>query len=118
MNIIVKDCIVDGYTHSGAAYSSDEKYRYILIREWDSKLPTLNFIGLNPSTATEIILDNTIRRVVSYCKLWGFGKLIVTNIFAYRATNPIDKKIQEDPIGKHNDKIMISVAQDSDMVLA
>ena len=43
-----------------AIYSDDEKYRYILKKMWDEKLPSATFIGINPSDATELLMDKTV----------------------------------------------------------
>ena len=51
-----------------------------------------SFIMLNPSTATDELDDATIRRCVGFAKRWGFSGLVVTNLFAYRATQPNDLK--------------------------
>ena len=52
----------------------------------------MNFIMLNPSTADDVFDDATIRRCVGFAKRWGFSGLVVTNLFAYRATQPTDLK--------------------------
>jgi hypothetical protein len=52
----------------------------------------VNFIMLNPSTADDIFDDATIRRCVGFAKRWGYSGLVVTNLFAYRATDPKDLK--------------------------
>ena len=44
--------------------------------------------GLNPSTADENKDDPTIRRCNSFANDWGYGGLCMTNLFAYRATDP------------------------------
>lgn len=46
------------------------------------------FIGLNPSTADETQDDPTVRRCIRYAQSWGYGALYMTNIFAFRATDP------------------------------
>ena len=65
-------------------------HRYILRRSWIGNGGVVNFIMLNPSTADEISDDATIRRCVGFAKRWGFSGLVVTNLFAYRATQPSD----------------------------
>lgn len=45
---------------------------------------------LNPSTADGKKDDPTIRQCVGYAKLFGCGSLSVVNLFAYRATDPLE----------------------------
>ena len=71
-----------------AILSADRKYRYVLTRIWDETKPTVVFIGLNPSTADEEVDDKTIRKCIGYAKRWGYGKLIMVNLFAFRSTDP------------------------------
>jgi hypothetical protein len=65
-------------------------HRYVLRREWMGNGGVVNFIMLNPSTADDVFDDATIRRCVGFAKRWGFSGIAVTNLFAYRATNPAD----------------------------
>lgn len=68
-------------------------HRYTLRRgPWLGEVATVNFIMLNPSTADDVFDDATIRRCVGFAKRWGFSGLAVTNLFAYRATQPKDLK--------------------------
>lgn len=93
----------------GTAVISDcGKYRYTLTRKWNDK-PTCVFVMLNPSTASADTDDNTIRRCVSYAKAWGYGSLTVVNLYAYRATDPKQLWIVDDPIGPANDAHIRSV---------
>ncbi len=62
------------------------KYRYSLTRSWNSAKGYVLFIGLNPSTADETIDDPTLRRCMNYAKDWGYGGLIMVNLFAYMST--------------------------------
>lgn len=73
---------------AGAVYSPCERYRYKLWRTWDAELPAINFMMLNPSTATELVDDPTITRCTRRAEQLGYGRLIVTNIFALRSTDP------------------------------
>ena len=52
--------------------------------------PRVAFVMLNPSKATEDVNDPTVRRCVGYAQRWGFGELVVVNLFAFRATDPAD----------------------------
>lgn len=111
-----------------ALFSKCERYRYILTRNFlnskrppkkrpNSKLSVCNFIMLNPSTADAEKNDPTVARCCKYAQRWGYGALIVTNIFGYRATDPREMKAQEDPVGKLNMKYIYKAASDSDFIV-
>lgn len=65
-------------------------YRYSLTRVWEETLPQACWIMLNPSTADATTDDATIRRCVGFARRWGYGGILVVNLFAYRATYPSD----------------------------
>jgi hypothetical protein len=73
---------------SVALFSDDRRYRYWLLRQWDPQKPAVAFIGLNPSTADEKINDPTIRRCIGFAERWGYGGLLMLNLYAYRSTIP------------------------------
>lgn len=77
---------------SGAEFSECRNYRYALWRIWDKQKPMLMFIGLNPSTANEVMDDPTIRRVKSFATAWGYGGVYMMNCFPYISTDPNDLK--------------------------
>jgi hypothetical protein len=87
-----------------AFFSEDRKYRYVLWRIWDRKRPIVLFICLNPSTADERSDDPTIRKCMGFAQKWGYGGIILVNLFAFRATKPVDLRKASDPIGPENDK--------------
>lgn len=91
---------------SGADISPCTKYRYRLWRLWDHSCPVLGFIMLNPSTADAAEDDQTIRKCIGFAKHNRFGGIMVTNLFAYRATQPALLKIASDPIGPDNDAFL------------
>jgi hypothetical protein len=76
----------------GAHISVCGHYRYSLSRVWDDKLPTVQFVLLNPSTADAVHDDPTVRRCVGFAKRWGCGQMAIKNIFSLRATHPADLK--------------------------
>ena len=47
----------------------------------------------------------------------GFGALIVTNLFGWRATDPDDMKAARDPVGRGNDSAILEVARTSAIVV-
>jgi hypothetical protein len=57
---------------------------------------------LNPSVADAMNDDPTIRRCIGFSRDWDCGKLVVLNLFAFRATNPADLKRADDPVGPEN----------------
>jgi hypothetical protein len=70
----------------GAEFSPCRRYRYVLWRTWDPAAGSVNFIGLNPSTADEQVDDPTIRCCIGFARDWGYGGLVMTNLFAIPAT--------------------------------
>lgn len=80
------------------------KYRYLLVRNWDKTKPKVLFIGLNPSTATSSVNDPTVLKLKAWCKHFGYGGYKLINIYAYRATNKRMLKLVPDPVGPENDK--------------
>lgn len=83
-------------------------------------MPTrrIMWIGLNPSTADEQKLDPTLRRVKSFSQAWGFNAFVMTNLFAFRATDPADMKAVAVPEGTKNDDWLLSVANVSELIIA
>ncbi len=100
--MIEKKSVLDNVV-SLARYSDDERHRYTLTRVWNKNLPKVSFIGLNPSTATELKNDPTVTRMINFAKKWNYGSATILNLFAFRATFPEDLKKSSDPIGKEND---------------
>lgn len=76
------------------------------------------FVGLNPSTADETLDDPTIRRCVGFAKDWGYSGLCMTNLFAFRATDPAKMLAAPDPVGPDNDKVLQELAQNAGVVVA
>lgn len=105
-------------THSTALYSPCESYRYALTRTWAPEDPKLMFVMLNPSTATELRNDPTIERCERRARRWGYGAMRITNLFAWRATQPADLRKAAHPIGPANDEALADGAAWADMILA
>lgn len=110
---------------SNAEFSPCRQWRYTLTRLISPMLPgdtrsIINFVCLNPSTADETTDDNTVRKCIKFARSWelGFNTLIVTNLFAWRSTQPSVLKTVPDPIGEENDHYLLAVAGAADMVVA
>lgn len=72
---------------------------------------------LNPSTADESVLDPTCARARDYAERWGYGALLVTNVFAWRATDPGGMKAARDPVGRGNDAAILRAASEAQLVV-
>ncbi len=98
---------IKGDAPSVAVYSDCERFRYSLTRIWNEAGGRITFIMLNPSTATEVQNDPTVERCERRARTLGFGGFRVTNIFAYRATDPKDMRAAADPVGPENDRFIL-----------
>src|SRR5882762_8944257 len=102
---------------SGALFSACRRWRYLLWRRWDAARPAANFLMLNPSTADEFKLDPSCTRARVYAERWGFGALVVTNLFGWRATDPAGMKAVRDPVGRGNDAAILLAARECALVV-
>jgi len=104
-----------------ARISTCKRYRYQLERSWStrtSRKSTVAFIGLNPSTADANQDDPTIRKCIAYAKAWHYKKLIMVNLFAWRATDPNALLLAKQPVGRLNDKHLDEAVLASALVVA
>ena len=86
------------------AHMAGRSYRYLLWRRWvDLPCRFVCFVMLNPSTADDEKDDATIRRCIKFADSWGYGGLLVVNLFAYRATDPKDLPGPSLAVGAGND---------------
>ena len=97
--------------------SDDGLYRYRLGRAWSWNLSMLYFLMLNPSTADADQDDATIRRCIGFARTWGYGRLVVGNLYAYRATDPRKLALAKDPVGPENDSHVLSDAVLADRIV-
>ena len=102
-----------------AEISECGNYRYYLTREWDESLPLVNFICLNPSVADAEIDDPTLRRCMNYAEIWGYGGIIMTNLFAYRATEPMTMLTYKgDVVGPETNQYLLKGAKEAALCVA
>lgn len=107
-----------GDAASVAVYSPCERYRYTLTRVWQPGAPRALFVMLNPSTATEAQNDPTVERCERRARALGFGAFCVTNIFAWRDTDPRAMRAAPDPVGPGNDAAILDGAAWADAIVA
>lgn len=76
--------------NKSAVISECGRYRYELRRQWANCGIQLAVIMLNPSTADAEHDDQTIRKLIEFAKREAYGGIVVTNLYAWRATDPRD----------------------------
>lgn len=114
-----------------ATISDDGRFRYDLIRDWTplGVTPTTAvWLLLNPSTADAEEDDPTIRRVVAFTRAWGLTRAAVVNLYAFRATDPVDLRravvrsnlvnLAEEVVGPENDRAILRWTTGTEMVVA
>lgn len=83
-------------------------YRYVLTRTWDAGKPPMVWVMLNPSTATGLVDDPTIGKVIRFARRDpAIGGIIVVNLFACRATKPAVLRTAADPVGPMTDALLL-----------
>jgi hypothetical protein len=81
-------------------------------------LHKIAWIGLNPSTADEVTLDQTLASVCRYSRKWGFSEVVMLNLFAFRATDPRNLRRAINPIGPDNDEHLVAEVRHADRIIA
>ena len=85
---------------SEAGISSDKLFRWWLYRCWDPSKPIVIFVMMNPSTADHRKNDATISKIIRYAIRWGYGGVLVLNIYAIRSR---DQSKIKGRVGSRND---------------
>jgi len=97
-------------------------YRLELRRIWDRNLPMLVACMLNPSTADHKRDDPTILTLMHFARLWGYGGVLVVNLFALRSPTPAALIANEARFGPKNgaylESAMTYAAANGGMLLA
>ena len=109
--------MTDGIVIGDAVLSGCGRYRYTLTRTLRFGERTCVFVMLNPSTADAQLDDPTIRRCIGFAKAWDMHRLVVVNLFAWRATSPNDMKAANEPVGCDNHYWLSSVVPSADCVV-
>ncbi len=108
---------MNDFTISSALVSECGRYRYRLERQWDPGKKAVCFLMLNPSTADAYSTDPTLRRCIAFAKSWGFGALVIGNLFALKSPKP--RLIYEcaDPIGPENDHYLRKMSENCERIV-
>ncbi len=97
-----------------AVISPCGNFRYRLWRCWDyGSTQKMVFVMLNPSTADAEADDPTIRRCIGFAQKHAFGMLEVINLFAFRATKPVELARLGYQAGPDNDQHIAQAAADA-----
>ncbi len=98
-----------------ALFSECGAYRYTLSRIWDGSSTKALWIMLNPSTASADVDDRTVRRTQDFARQWGFGGVVIANLFALRSTDPKALYSHPDPVGPMNNRTLLELATRADV---
>lgn len=85
-------------------------YRTELRRVWNRDLPLLVVCMLNPSTADHRKNDPTILALIHFAKLWGYGGLLVVNLFSLRTSSPAEMMKASDAFGPNGAPLEAAMA--------
>jgi hypothetical protein len=96
------------------------RYRYWLELPLLASGPPLAVIMKNPSTATAERSDPTVGKTSAWARCHGFGRLIIVNLFAWRATAPeaINLPPYARAVGAHNDRYLVQAAAQAAVLVA
>jgi hypothetical protein len=106
-----------------AVFSPCRQYRYVLERDllgpllMPQKPRVAAFIGLNPSIADESVNDPTLRRCMCFARSWGFERLRMLNMYAWRSTDPEALWDVDDPVGPENDAHLLAGTADAGVII-
>lgn len=105
---------------NSAVFSEDGTHRYRLERHGlggGYLLAAVNFVMLNPSTATADVDDPTVRRCMGFARAWGYDHLVVTNLFALCATDPRELRDERKHLDAVNQRYVIDAAKAAELVV-
>ena len=78
---------------------------------------TTAVIMVNPSTADAEADDATIRKLRGFGLHYAWGRIIVGNLYAYRATDVRELSAIDDPIGPENDEHLATIFDEADQII-
>jgi len=104
-------------TDAWAELSPCRTYRYTLGRRVNTCDGRVVFVLLNPSRADETQTDPTLTRCVGFARSWGFGVVVLVNLFALRSTDPAQLWKASDPIGPDNNDAIARCARAASLIV-
>lgn len=91
-------------------------YRYRLERQCAGDGQTA-IIMVNPSTADAERDDATIRKLRGFGDRNIWGRIVIGNLFAWRATDVRELATAPDPVGSKNDNYLFDMMLDADRIV-
>lgn len=100
-----------------AIISTCGTFRYRLERDVQLDGIVIAYFGVNGSTATATENDQTVRKWIEFTKLNGGRRLIVGNVFGFRAKDVNALASAVDPVGPDNAAHIRSIITDADLLV-
>jgi hypothetical protein len=98
--------------HAEALYSDDGNYRYDLLWRWGEGRLLVGWL-LNPSVATEVVLDKSVSRIMLEADRLGLSGFRIINLFAYRSTDPTAVPAEPADVRETNERITLKVLKEA-----
>jgi hypothetical protein len=107
------------YAHvrGSAVFSDCGNYRPYLSRGWAAG-PTIMWLCMNPSSATNALDDATSRKLTRHSQRLGFGRLFLLNVMDYRETEPSELPENNERSGRNLEYIERCARHADTIVLA
>ena len=100
---------------NGSAWIEGD-YRWSLTRWWGSG-ELMTFVGLNPSTATAVEDDATIRRCCGFARREAKAGIRMINLYALRSRDPSKLRAVVDPVGPRNEEAWRSAFDEEGLIV-
>lgn len=105
-----------------ALLSKCKGYRYRLERIWNPDKGCVLFVMLNPSIADAEVDDPTLKRCIAFADLWGYGGVVLVNLFALRMTDSSNLHRQTNPLEEpglpgRNDAEILRAAKEAKLIV-
>lgn len=106
-----------GMSDRSAVLSDCGLYRWRLDREIAPAGLTAAVFGINPSTADALLDDATVRKWRGFGQRLSWGRVLVGNAFAWRATDVRELARAADPFGQDYDLHLEAIIGQADLLV-
>lgn len=105
------------FAGDGAVLSGCGTFRWRLDRHIGAGHVTAAVFGVNPSTADATLDDQTVRKWRGFGRRLGWHRLIVGNVFGFRATDVRALAAAPDPVGANNGQYLREIIAEADVLI-